>query len=368
MIKFLDLQKINAQYQEELKEATANVIDSGWYILGNAVTQFEQDFAAYCDVKHCIGVANGLDALILVLRAYKLLGKLEEGDEVIVPANTFIATVLAVSANGLVPVFVEPKASTFNIDVDQIEQVITAKTKVIMPVHLYGQAVDMEAINEIAQKYNLLVLEDAAQAHGAYSGTKKVGAWGDATGFSFYPGKNLGALGDGGAVTTNDDALAQQVRILRNYGSEKKYHNQVVGMNSRLDELQAALLSVKLPYLDKETEKRRAIAVRYNNEINNPLIELPQWNQEEWSHVFHLYVIRCQHRTELKEYLLENKIETVIHYPIPPHKQVAYKEWNEAVYPLTEAIHDEVLSIPVSPVLEEEEVTEIIQRINNFRL
>lgn len=366
MIKFLDLQKINAQYQEELKAATANVIDSGWYILGNAVTQFEQDFAAYCTTKHCIGVANGLDALILVLRAYKLLGKLEEGDEVIVPANTFIATVLAVSANGLVPVFVEPKASTFNIDVDQIEQAITAKTKVIMPVHLYGQAVDMKAINEIAQKHDLLVLEDAAQAHGAYSGAKKVGTWGDAAGFSFYPGKNLGALGDGGAVTTNDDALAQQVRILRNYGSEKKYHNQVIGMNSRLDELQAALLSVKLQYLDKETERRRAIALRYSNEINNPLIELPQWNEEEWGHVFHLYVIRCQHRTELKEYLRENNIETVIHYPIPPHKQVAYKEWNEAVYPLTEAIHDEVLSIPVSPVLEMKEVDKVIKVMNAY--
>jgi len=368
MVKFLDIQKINAQYQDQLKAATAQVIDSGWYILGNAVGQFEVDFAKYCQVKHCIGVANGLDALILVLRAYKLLGKLKEGDEVIVPANTFIATVLAVSENGLKPVFVEPNPTTFNIDINKIEEAITAKTKIIMPVHLYGQAVDMKGIRGLADQHNLLVLEDAAQAHGAYSGAQKVGAWGDAAGFSFYPGKNLGALGDGGAVTTNDDELAKMVRVLRNYGSEKKYHNQVVGMNSRLDELQAALLSVKLPYLDKETEQRRAIAARYNNEINNPLIELPQWNEQKWEHVFHLYVIRCQHRTELQEYLNKNGIQTVIHYPIPPHKQAAYKEWNEDSYPLTEVIHDEVLSIPVSPVLEVAEVTEVIQKINNFRI
>lgn len=366
MVKFLDIQKINAQYQDQLKAATAQVIDSGWYILGNAVDQFEADFAKYCQVKHCIGVANGLDALILVLRAYKLLGKLKEGDEVIVPANTFIATVLAVSENGLKPVFVEPDSATFNIDINKIEEAITAKTKVIMPVHLYGQAVDMEGVEKLAQAHNLLVLEDAAQAHGAYSGAQKVGAWGDAAGFSFYPGKNLGALGDGGAVTTNDDKLAKMVRILRNYGSEKKYHNQVVGMNSRLDELQAAFLSVKLPYLDKETEQRRAIATRYNNEINNPLIELPQWNEQAWEHVFHLYVIRCQHRTELQEYLNKNGIQTVIHYPIPPHKQTAYKEWNKHSYPLTEFIHDEVLSIPISPVLEKHEVDEVIEVMNAY--
>ena len=366
MIKFLDLQKMNAQYQEELKAAAANVIDSGWYILGNAVTQFEQDFAAYCDVKHCIGVANGLDALILVLRAYKLLGKLEEGDEVIVPANTFIATVLAVSANGLVPVFVEPKASTFNLDVDQIEQAITAKTKVIMPVHLYGQAVDMKRVNEIAQKHDLLVLEDAAQAHGAYSGDKRVGGCGNAAGFSFYPGKNLGALGDGGAVTTNDDALAHQVRVLRNYGSEKKYHNQVVGTNSRLDELQAALLSVKLPYLDIETKRRRVIAKRYSTEIVNPLIKLPLWEQDKYGHVFHLYVICCKNRSHLQSYLSDNKIQTVIHYPIPPHKQEAYSQWNEDEYPLTEKIHNEVLSIPISPVMEIHEVDKVIEVMNAY--
>lgn len=366
MIKFLDLQKINAQYQDELKAATAQVIDSGWYILGKAVQQFETDFASYCDAKHCIGVANGLDALILVLRAYKLLGKLEEGDEVIVPANTFIATVLAISENGLKPVFVEPNPTTFNIDLDKIEAAITTKTKVIMPVHLYGQAVDMERIMLLAQQHNLLVLEDAAQAHGAYSGAKKVGTWGNAAGFSFYPGKNLGALGDGGAVTTNDDELAKMVRILRNYGSEKKYHNQVIGMNSRLDELQAALLSVKLKYLDKETKRRRAIATQYNSEIKNPLITLPQWEQEVWGHVFHLYVIRCQHRTELQAYLNKNEIQTVIHYPVPPHKQKAYKAFNNDSYPLTEAIHAEVLSIPISPVLEMEEVTAVIQTINNF--
>ncbi|BDS14668.1 DegT/DnrJ/EryC1/StrS family aminotransferase [Aureispira anguillae] len=368
MVKFLDLQKINAQYQDELKAVTAQIIDSGWYILGNSVAQFEADFAAYCKVKHCIGVANGLDALILVLRAYKMLGKLQDGDEVIVPANTFIATVLAISENGLVPVFVEPQEATFNINVAKIEAAISPKTKVIMPVHLYGQAVDMATVMSIAQKHNLLVLEDAAQAHGAYWGAKKTGNWGHAAGFSFYPGKNLGALGDGGAVTTNDDELAKMVRILRNYGSEKKYHNQVVGMNSRLDELQAGILSVKLAYLDQETKVRRAIAKRYNDEIKNPLITLPEWNQEEWGHVFHLYVIRCQHRTALQEYLSENEIQTVIHYPIPPHKQAAYQAWNEDSYPLTETIHEEVLSIPISPVLTEEEVTEVIQKINNFTI
>lgn len=366
MIKFLDLQKINGQYKEALEEATNKVVQSGWYILGESVENFEQNFAAYCGAKHCIGVATGLDALVIILKAYKLLGKLKDGDEVIVPANTFIATVLAISANDLVPVFVEPKVSNFNIDVDLIEEAITDKTRVIMPVHLYGQAVDMQAINEIAQKHNLLVLEDAAQAHGAYSGDKRVGSWGNAAGFSFYPGKNLGALGDAGAITTNDDELANKMRILRNYGSEKKYHNQIIGMNSRLDAIQAAALSVKLPYLDQEIERRRNVAKRYSTEINNALIELPEWDQAGERHVFHLYVVRCKTRNHLQTYLRENGVETLIHYPIPPHKQEAYKEYNNLSFPLTEAIHEEVLSLPISPVMEKHEVDKVIEVMNAY--
>lgn len=365
-VKFLDLQKINAQYEPELSAAIQEVVQSGWYIMGKTVQEFEQEFAAYCGAKYGLGVANGLDALILILNGYMELGKLQKGDEVIVPANTFIATVLAVSERGLQPVFVEPDPVTFNLHLNLVKEAITPKTKAIMPVHLYGQAVDMGALMELAEQHQLLVIEDAAQAHGAYAGPKRVGNWGHAAGFSFYPGKNLGALGDGGAITTNDEALYQVVKTLRNYGSEKKYHNQYIGINSRLDELQAAALSVKLQHLDKDTQKRRAIAKRYSQEINHPAIQLPQWNMEQVEHVFHLYVIRTPNRDHLQAYLEEKGIQTVVHYPIAPHQQAAYKAYNHLSLPLTEQLHQEVLSLPISPVLTSEEVDYVIDSLNTY--
>jgi dTDP-4-amino-4,6-dideoxygalactose transaminase len=367
MVEFLNLGKVNAQYKEELKEAAAQVIDSGWYINGKSVTAFETAFANYCGAQHCIGVANGLDALILILRAYKELGKLKDGDEVIVPANTFIATILAVSANNLTPILVEPNPVTFNIDAAQIKEAITPKTKAVMVVHLYGQAADLGPINQLAKEHNFFVIEDAAQAHGAYCGNKRTGNLADAAGFSFYPGKNLGGLGDAGAVTTNDDDLAKMLRILRNYGSEKKYHNQVIGMNSRLDELQAALLSVKLAHLDEEVKKRRLVAKEYSSKIENPLIQLPEWDESKEGHVFHLYVIRCKTRNHLQEYLKEQGIQTVIHYPVPPHKQEAYVEWNDLSFPITENIHQEVLSLPISSVITQEEVALVISALNGYK-
>lgn len=365
-VKFLDLQKINAQYEPALSQAIQEVVQSGWYIMGKAVQQFEQEFAAYCGAQYCLGVANGLDALILILNGYMELGKLQKGDEVIVPANTFIATVLAVSERGLKPVFVEPDPLTFNLNLELLEQAITPKTKAIMPVHLYGQAVDMAALMAIADKHQLLVIEDAAQAHGAYTSNKRVGNWGHAAGFSFYPGKNLGALGDGGGITTNDGELYQVVKTLRNYGSEKKYHNQYIGINSRLDELQAAALSVKLQYLDEDTQKRRAVAQRYHQEIKNPALQLPTWNQEQVEHVFHLYVIRTPNRPHLQAYLEEKGIQTVVHYPIAPHQQEAYKTYNHLSLPLTEQLHQEVLSLPISPVLTPEEVDYVIDSLNAY--
>lgn len=366
MVKFLDLQKINAQYEPQLSAAIQEVVQSGWYILGKAVQQFEEEFASYCGVKHCLGVANGLDALILILNGYMELGRLQKGDEVLVPANTFVATVLAISERGLKPVFVEPDPVTFNIDTTLLEAALSPKTKAIMPVHLYGQAVDMSTIMSFAAQHQLLVIEDAAQAHGAYSYHKRVGNWGHAAGFSFYPGKNLGALGDGGAITTNDDKLAQVVRTLRNYGSEKKYHNQYIGINSRLDELQAAALSVKLQHLDRDTQQRRAIAKRYNQEIENEAIQLPQWEMDKLEHVFHLYVIRTPNRSHLQAYLQEKEIQTVVHYPIAPHQQEAYKAYNHLSLPLTEQLHQEVLSLPISPVLTTEEVDHVIQSLNAY--
>ena len=366
MVKFLDLHKINAQYQEALKQAAASVIDSGWYILGNSVKEFESQFADYCGAKHCIGVANGLDALILILRAYKELGKLESGDEIIVPADTFVATVLAITANDLKPVLVEPNVETYNLDPNKIEAAITPKTKAIMPVHLYGQVADMLAINRIANAHNLLVIEDAAQAHGALIGEQKTGDLANAAGFSFYPGKNLGALGDGGAVTTNDDELATMVRTLRNYGSQKKYHNKVSGVNSRLDEMQAAFLLVKLKHLDKENAHRRAVAKRYSAEIKNDKITLPKWDTEASSHVFHLYVVRCKTRDHLQQYLADHGIQTIIHYPIPPHQQEAYPSLNHLSFEDTELIHKEVLSLPISPVLTQEEVDYVIEKLNAY--
>lgn len=371
MIPFLDLKAINAQYRDELIEACTRVIDSGWYIAGNELTQFEQAFASYCGTKHAIGVANGLDALILTLRAWKELGKLKDGDEVIVPSNTYIASILAISANDLVPVLVEPDLATYNLCPKQTEAAITAKTRAILPVHLYGQLADMPAIMAIAQRHNLLVLEDSAQAHGAELNGKKAGNWGDASGFSFYPGKNLGALGDAGAVTTNDDQLAETLRALRNYGSHEKYKNLFQGTNSRLDEIQAAMLSVKLKHLDTETAHRRKVADAYIQGINNTAVTLPLTLNASpltrENHVWHVFVIRCEQREALQKHLLEHGIQTLIHYPIPPHQQQAYKEWNMDSYPVSEMIHQQVMSLPMGPTVTIEEVKVVISLLNNFK-
>ena len=371
MIPFLDLKSINAQYRTEMIEACTRIIDSGWYISGKELERFEKNFAEYCDTEYCIGVANGLDALILTLRAWKELGKLQSGDEVIVPANTYIASILAISATHLTPVLVEPDTYTCNIDPKKIEAAITSKTRAILPVHLYGQIADMPAIISMAEKYNLLVLEDSAQAHGASITGKKVGSWGHASGFSFYPGKNLGALGDAGAITTNDAELAQMLKALRNYGSHEKYKNLVQGVNSRLDEIQAAMLDVKLKYLDQEIQHRRYIANLYLKGIKNQLVQLPltNTNAEVYEqHVWHLFVVRTQHREALQKYLADHGVQTLIHYPTPPHQQQAYQEWNNLSYPLTEAMHKEVLSLPIGPTLTEQDVEKIIAVVNDWSI
>jgi dTDP-4-amino-4,6-dideoxygalactose transaminase len=364
MIEFLNLKKINSQYREELTHAVIKVIDSGWYIQGEQVDAFEKEFSDYCGVRHCIGVANGLDALILIFRAYKELGKLNEGDEVIVPANTYIASILAITENRLKPVLVEPNESTYNINPELIEQAITDKTKAILAVHLYGRLANMTKINLIAQKYGLLVIEDSAQAHGASYKQQKAGNWGDASGFSFYPGKNLGALGDAGAITTNDNELEKVIRVMANYGCKDKYKNLYKGINSRLDEIQAAILRVKLKYLDAETKKRINIAKYYLDNIKNKNIILP--DSKKNSCVWHLFVIRVKKRDDLKEYLLENNIQTLIHYPIAPHKQEAYKEWKINKYPISEKIHTEVLSLPIDPTMTSAEISLIVGAINRW--
>jgi len=366
MIPFLDLKKINKQYREELIEACTKVIDSGWYIQGDACQTFEKEFATYCGVKYCIGVGSGLDALILILRAYKELGILQDGDEVIVPSNTYIATILAISENDLIPILVEPNIETYNIDIREIEKKISVKTKAIMLVHLYGQAIEIEDVLVLAKKYQLKVIEDCAQAHGAYDKGKRVGALGDAGGFSFYPGKNLGALGDGGAVTTDDETLYTTIKALGNYGSHKKYENIYKGKNSRLDEMQAAMLRVKLKYLHIEIKHRQAIAAYYLTHIENKEIHLPKCEVSS-SHVWHLFVIRTKKREVLQKYLLDNGIHTLIHYPLAPHKQKAYKEWNAVSYPITEKIHDEVLSLPISGVQTLEETKKIVEVINAYK-
>ncbi|EKM0528585.1 DegT/DnrJ/EryC1/StrS family aminotransferase [Cronobacter turicensis] len=365
MISFLDLKSINARYEKELKEACARVIDSGWYIGGKELETFEKDFAEYCGVKHCIGMANGLDALVLTIRAWKELGLVKEGDEVIVPANTYIATILAITENKLSPVFVEPNPQTFNLDAAGINGALTDKTRIIMPVHLYGYLSPMKEIMAIASQHGLLVLEDSAQAHGASIDGKRAGAWGDASGFSFYPGKNLGALGDAGAVTTNNDDLASALRALGNYGSHKKYQNIYKGVNSRLDEIQAAMLSVKLKFLDEDIILRRNIASMYFTGINNYEIILPTVSSDE-QHVWHLFVVRSCKRDILQKYMAEKGIQTLIHYPIPPHKQIAYKEYNSLELPITDSLHQEVLSLPMDPTLNKEDVQAIIEVINEF--
>lgn len=371
MIPFLDLKSINQQYRNELIEACTRVIDSGWYITGNELKTFEENFANYCGTKYAIGVANGLDALILTLRAWKELGKLKDGDEVIVPSNTYIASILAITANNLTPILVEPDIYTYNIDPKNIEQAITSKTRAILPVHLYGQLANMPEIMAVAKQYNLLVLEDSAQSHGAMLDGKKAGNWGDASGFSFYPGKNLGALGDAGAITTNDAELAQMLKALRNYGSHEKYKNLVQGVNSRLDEIQAAMLNVKLKYLDQEIQHRRYIANLYLDGIKNPLVQLPltNTNAEVYEqHVWHLFVVRTQHREALQKHLTNHGIQTLIHYPIPPHQQQAYQEWNNLSYPLTEAMHKEVLSLPIGPTLTGQDAEKIIALVNDWSI
>lgn len=366
MINFLDLKAINNKYQKELKDACARVIDSGWYIMGNELNQFEIEFAHYCGTKHAIGVANGLDALNLVLRAWKELGKLQAGDEVIVQANTYIASILAITENGLIPVLLEPNPNTYNLEPSLVREAITPRTKAILPVHLYGQLSPMPELMAIAAEFDLLVLEDCAQAHGAEIQGKRAGNWGDAAGFSFYPGKNLGALGDAGAVTTNDDELAQTIRALRNYGSHKKYENLYQGVNSRLDEIQAAMLRVKLPYLAGETTKRQSVAKKYLTEINNPLVVLPSVDIDS-SHVWHLFVIRCKQRVRLQEWLSKHDIQTLIHYPIPPHKQKAYEHMVGMNLPITESIHNEVISLPLDSVISNEEIEYIISTLNSFQ-
>jgi dTDP-4-amino-4,6-dideoxygalactose transaminase len=370
MIPFLDLKAINQQYRQALIDAATRVIDSGWYILGQEVKFFEQDFASYCGTKYCVGMANGLDALILTLRAWKEMGKLKEGDEVIVPANTYIASVLAITENKLKPVLVEPDEQSLNLCPYKVRAAITLKTKAILAVHLYGQLAPMKSLMAIADDHNLLVLEDSAQAHGAMVDGKRAGNWGHASGFSFYPGKNLGALGDAGAMTTNDLELAQTVRALGNYGSHKKYENLYQGLNSRLDEMQAALLRVKLQHLDAETLVRQEIALAYAQGISNSLVHLPIGRdatvQSLGHHVFHLFVVRVQQRAKFQAYLKAEGIDTLIHYPIPPHQQQAYVAYQGLQLPLTEKIHQEVVSLPIGPTMKVPQVQQVISTCNAY--
>jgi len=371
MVNFLSLKNINARFRSELIEACTRVIDSGWYISGKEVAAFESEFASYCGVEHCVGIANGLDALTLTIRAWKVLGLLKDGDEVIVPANTYIASILAVTENNLVPVLVEPEEFSFNLGADGIENAVTDRTKMILPVHLYGRICDMPAIMGIANKHGLLVLEDSAQSHGATIAGKKAGSWGHASAFSFYPGKNLGALGDAGAVTTNDETLADTIRALGNYGSKVKYNNLYKGVNSRLDEMQAAMLRVKLRHLDEDTAIRRAVASAYVLGINNEALQLPLESVTDAKffseHVWHLFVIRSKSRQALVEHLNEKGVETLIHYPIPPHKQQAYTEWGDQQFAITERIHAEVISLPISPTMTDEEIESVIHACNSFQ-
>lgn len=394
-IKFLDLQKINNKYEDELKKAASDVIDSGWYLLGERVKKFETELATFVGVKHAIACANGLDALRLILKAYIELGVMSEGDEIIVPANTYIATILAITDNRLKPVLVEPDIETYNLDISKIEKSITDRTKAIMVVHLYGNVCWSDDLEILAKKYNLKVIEDNAQAIGAFyipqhshrhaepieasplnPTPMRTGSLGNAAGFSFYPGKNLGALGDSGAVTTNDYELATTIRALANYGSRQKYINEFQGLNSRMDEIQAAFLSVKLKHIDTENNQRNKVAQYYIENIKNCKLTLPDNSKEELitnnsepitlCHVWHLFVIRTKERDNLQNYLTENGIQTLIHYPIPPHKQTAYKKWNEFSFPITEQIHYEVLSLPISPVMTMEEVAYVVNIINNY--
>jgi dTDP-4-amino-4,6-dideoxygalactose transaminase len=361
VINFLDLHKINEQYRNGIDNAIKKVLDSGCYLLAENLQKFEDNFATYCQTKFAIGVGSGLDALSLIIKAYGF-GK---GDEIIVPANTFIASILAISQNGCMPVLVEPDINTYNINPYLIEEKITTHTKAIMAVHLYGQVCVLDKIENIANKHNLKIIEDASQAHGAIYKENKVGSLGDAAAFSFYPTKNLGCLSDGGAVTTNDSELAKKISALRNYGCTTKYQMEYQGANSRLDEIQAAILNVKLKYLDRENERRKEIAAFYINNIENGTIVKP-FAEDHSSHVWHLFVIRCTNRQKLKDYLLDNGIQTAIHYPIPPHKQKAFALWNDLSYPVTEKIHNEVLSLPINSTLKDSDIQKIAEVINSF--
>jgi len=365
-IPFLDLKRSNSRYQEEINKAVLRVSESGWYILGNECRTFENSFAEYCNAAYCIGVGNGLEAIRLIFLAYQELGILNKGDEVIVPANTYIASILAINDSGLIPVLVEPNLETYNIDPFKVEEKITPKTKAILAVHLYGQVCDMSSLKNIAQKYRLKLIDDAAQAHGSVYNGIKAGSLCDASAFSFYPTKNLGCLGDGGAVTTNDTDLAKMVRSIANYGSVEKYVHQYKGINSRLDEIQAAILSLKLRYLDKDINERRSIAQYYLDNITNKDVILPRVNKEE-EHSFHLFIIRTQQRNELKDYLLNKGINTQIHYPLAPHKQMAYKEWNNKSFPITEQICEQVLSIPLYLGMNWNEIEYITKAINDWK-
>ncbi|SFN58069.1 DegT/DnrJ/EryC1/StrS family aminotransferase [Salegentibacter flavus] len=365
MIKFLDLHKINLQFEQELKVAANRVIDSGWYVMGKELETFEQNYAEFCGTKFSLGVANGLDALRLIFKAYIELGIINRKDEVIVPANTYIASVLAITDNDLIPVFVDPNINTYNLDSSRIEEAITPKTKAILTVHLYGQNSINDQMLAICKKYDLKLVEDSAQSHGAIWKEKVMGSIGDAAGHSFYPGKNLGALGDAGAVTTNDETLSKTIEALRNYGSLNKYENIFKGLNSRLDEIQAAFLNVKLKYIQKDILERRRVANYYLQNIKNSAIIMPSVIEEK-GHVWHLFVIRIKKRDELQTYLKNNGIQTLIHYPIPPNKQNAYKEYAHLSFPITERIHDEVLSLPLSPVMNVNEIEEVTEILNLF--
>lgn len=361
MIKFLDLKKINNRYREEIDSRIKNILDKGWYLQGDENENFTKNFANFCGTKFAIGVANGLDALNLIIKAYGF----GNGDEIIVPANTYIATILAISENGCIPILVEPDIKTYNINPDSIEEKITSKTKAIMVVHLYGQAVQMEKIWKIAKKYNLKIIEDSAQAHGAIYQENRTGNLGDASGFSFYPGKNLGCIGDGGAVTTNDEELFNKIKAIANYGSDRKYHHIYKGVNSRLDEIQAAVLDIKLKHLDSDNNKRREISKYYRENIKNSKIILPE-TYDEKSHVWHIFAVRTQNRDEFQKYLTEKGIQTIIHYPTPPHKQGAYKEWNNLSFPITEEIHNTILSLPISPVMTDSEIEKVVEVVNEY--
>ena len=364
-VPFLDLKSINARHAAELKAAAARVIDSGWYILGEEVKAFEAEFAAWVGSPHCVGTSDGLSALILALRGWKELGLLKDGDAVAVPANTYIASILAITENRLRPVLVEPDEDTCNLGAAKLAAALTPEVKAVLAVHLYGQLADMPAIAQLCRERGLLLLEDAAQAHGAHIGGVKAGAWGDAAAFSFYPGKNLGALGDAGALTCKDAKLAEMVRALRNYGSHEKYKNLVQGPNDRLDELQAALLRVKLPHMDADNRRRQEIARRYRQEIKHPAVRLPAVRAGEESHVWHLFVVRVPDREAFQKRLAEQGVHTAVHYPIPPHQQEAYvRQLGHLKLPLTNALHREVVSLPISPVMSDESVSYVIGLLN----